>query len=101
MSKAMAKSAHKYVVIDEAGEAFIQGARVKVKNLVVHYKWGMTLEEILEGFPNISSAQLFDALSYYHDHRQEVEASLERDDLEEITKEFNLQFQSDRTLKQG
>ncbi|GFP20979.1 hypothetical protein HKBW3S43_00220 [Candidatus Hakubella thermalkaliphila] len=99
MGEAIANLEHKYVTVGKDREAFIRGTRVKVKNLIIHYKSGMPIEEILEGFPNIAPAQLFDALSYYHDNQQEIEASIRRDDLKEIKKEFKLELQLDGTLK--
>lgn len=29
--------------------------------------------EILKGFPTITAAQLHDAISYYHDYKEEIE----------------------------
>jgi hypothetical protein len=29
--------------------------------------------ELLEGFPQLCEAQIYDALSYYYDHRQEID----------------------------
>lgn len=71
---------HRYVEIDPAkydGKPVISGTRVPVSALVMHYKSGMSLEEILEGYPNITSAQLFDALSYYFDNKAAIDAELE------------------------
>jgi hypothetical protein len=33
--------------------------------------------EILKGFPTITAAQLYDALSYYYDHKDEIEEFIE------------------------
>ena len=71
---------HRYVEINPAkydGKPVIIGTRVPVSALVMHYRSGMPLEEILEGYPNISSAQLFDALSYYFDNKDTIDAELE------------------------
>jgi len=29
---------------------------------------GLSVEEILEGLPHLTPAQVYEALSYYHDH---------------------------------
>jgi hypothetical protein len=37
---------------------------------------GMDVEEILEGLAQLTAAQVYDALSYYQDHRQEIERDI-------------------------
>ncbi|MDI6839446.1 MAG: DUF433 domain-containing protein [bacterium] len=92
------KSEYKYIEkID--GVPFVKGTKLPVKALVIHYKAGMSIEDILDGFPNITPAQLFDTLAYYHDHKNEIEEDIEEDSLEYIEKEFNLKLAPDRTLK--
>lgn len=76
----MQNTLHRYVEIDPSkydGKPIISGTRVPVRALVMHYRSGMPLEEILEGYPNITSAQLFDALSYYFDNKAAIDADLE------------------------
>ncbi|MDP2151611.1 MAG: DUF433 domain-containing protein [Parvibaculum sp.] len=57
------------------GKAVIKGTRVPVASIVNHYRSGMSMEEILEGYPSITPAQLFDALSYYFD-KEEIDKEL-------------------------
>ncbi len=59
------------------GKAVIKGTRIPVASIVNHYRSGMSIEEILEGYPSIKPAQLFDALSYYFDHKGEIDKELE------------------------
>ncbi len=59
------------------GKAVIKGTRIPVASIVNHYRSGMSIEEILEGYPSIKPAQLFDALSYYFDHKDEIDKELE------------------------
>ena len=70
---------HRYVEIDPSkyeGKPVIVGTRIPVQALVMHYRSGMPLDEILEGYPNITSAQLFDALSYYFDNKAAIDADM-------------------------
>lgn len=62
------------------GKALIKDTRVPVVSIINHYRSGMNLEEILEGYPNITAAQMFDAISYYFDNKEEIEKELEIDD---------------------
>jgi len=59
----------------------------------------MSVEEILEGFPNITPAQFYDAISYYYDYKEQVEKEIKAEDLHEIEKEFNLKLQFNGSLK--
>jgi len=70
---------HLYIQKDPAvyeGKAVIKGTRIPVASIVNHYRSGMNIEEILEGYPSVTPAQLFDALSYYFDNKEEVEREL-------------------------
>ncbi len=58
------------------GKAIIKNSRIPVSMLVLHYRSGMAIEEILEAYPNIGPSQLFDALSYYFDHKHEIDNEL-------------------------
>jgi uncharacterized protein (DUF433 family) len=77
---------------------FVKGTKIPVKALVIHYKTGMSAENILEGFPNITPSQFFEALAYYYDNKDEIEESIENDSIEHIEKEFNLKLTPDRKL---
>ncbi len=58
------------------GKAVIKGTRIPVASIVNHYRSGMSIEEILEGYPSVTPAQLFDALSYYFDNKEEIDSEL-------------------------
>lgn len=66
------KASNKY-----EGKALIKGTRIPVSSIINNYRSGMNIEEILEGYPNINPAQLFDALSYYFDHKKEIDKEFE------------------------
>jgi uncharacterized protein (DUF433 family) len=63
------------------GKACIAGHRIRVMDIVVmHDHWKKTPEEIVaEVYPSITLADVYAALAYYHDHREEIEASFEED----------------------
>jgi len=73
-------TAHLHIEKDPSkyeGKAVIKGTRIPVASIVNHYRSGMSIEEILEGYPSITHAQLFDALSYYFDNKEEIDKELE------------------------
>lgn len=71
---------HLYIEKDPAkyeGKAVIKGTRIPVASIVNHYRSGMSVEEIIEGYPSLTPAPLFDALSYYFDNKDEIDRELE------------------------
>lgn len=58
------------------GEPIILNTRIMVRTIVEHYQLGSSIEEILWDFPQLSSAQIHDALAYYHDHKQDMDTLL-------------------------
>ncbi|MFQ5859170.1 MAG: DUF433 domain-containing protein [Anaerolineae bacterium] len=71
------RTSHPHIVkIDGVcgGEAIIEGTRIAVWHVVgYYYKVGMSVEEILADWDYLTPAQVFDALAYYHDHREEID----------------------------
>jgi uncharacterized protein (DUF433 family) len=45
---------------------------------VVFYvlRQGMTPEELVREFPHLTLAQVYDALSYYYDHKEEIDQEM-------------------------
>jgi uncharacterized protein (DUF433 family) len=76
---ATAQTQHFYIEKNPSkyeGKAVIKGTRIPVASIVNHYRSGMSIEEILEGYPSVTPAQLFDALSYYFDNKEEIDREL-------------------------
>ena len=72
---------HLYVVTDDGilgGEPIIKGTRTPIRAIVEIYRLGTSPEEIPIHLPHLTLAQVFDALSYYNDHPDEVNAYIER-----------------------
>lgn len=58
------------------GKAAIDRTRVRVNNVAFLHKEGKTADEILVEYPDLTPAQVHAALTYYYDHREEIEAEL-------------------------
>ncbi len=80
------------------GRPIIKGTRVPVKAIVGYYKLGVSVEEILEGLPHLSAAQVFEALSYYHDHVSEIEQDIEASRVERLIERYGLRARPDGRL---
>jgi Uncharacterized conserved protein len=73
------------------GKACISGHRIRVMDIVVwHEMRNYSAEEIIAMFPGISLADVYAALTYYFDNREEIEADFAQDDAlaAELTKEY-------------
>ncbi len=72
-------TSHRYVTRVESilnGEPIITGTRTPVRAVVEHWKFGDAPEDIVRKLPHLRLAQVFDALSYYDDHRDEIERAI-------------------------
>lgn len=68
---------HRYIVrVDGVcgGRPVIEGTRLSVKLIVGWSRMGMAPEEIAAQYPYVSVAQIVDALAYYEDHTEEIDA---------------------------
>ena len=74
------------------GSPVIKGSRITVRLIVGFYKCGTTPDEILEMYPHLAPAAVYDAISYYHDHQAEVEKDIEESTLEKVMERNNMVF---------
>ena len=59
-----------------SGETIILGTRIMVRTIIEQYQLRNSIEEVLCDLPHLTSAQIHDALSYYHDHKQDMDVLL-------------------------
>jgi uncharacterized protein (DUF433 family) len=63
------------------GRACIAGHRIRVLDVVAWHEWrGRSPEEIVDLFPGITLADVYAALAYYFDNRQEIDAERNKQD---------------------
>lgn len=58
------------------GKAVIAGTRIPVWLLVANTQDGISPDEIDAAYPELTLAQIHDALSYYYDHPEEIDAEI-------------------------
>lgn len=64
---------------DDEGRVWIEGANTRVIQIAIDkYAHGWSAEEIQAQHPHLSLAQIHAALSYYYDHKPEIDAEIER-----------------------
>jgi len=72
---------HPYVSSDDSilnGALIVKGTRTPVRAIAELWKFGVTPEEIVMRLPHVTLAQVFDALSSYQDHCEEVDQDILR-----------------------
>ena len=60
----------------QGGRPVIKGTRFRVSSIVQNHRRGLSADEMLREFPHLSPAQLYDALSFYYDHRTQVDREI-------------------------
>lgn len=62
------------------GSPHIAGHRVRVLDIVVwHEKRGFSPDQIVDQFPGITLGDVYAALAYYFDHREEIETEFNQE----------------------
>lgn len=61
------------------GKPRVAGHRITVQNIVIwHERMGLGVHEIVDEY-NLTLSEVYAALAYYHDHRAEIDASIQAD----------------------
>ncbi|MGR3175045.1 MAG: DUF433 domain-containing protein [Candidatus Scalindua sp.] len=92
MSQTAEKVKHAYIVSRKGycgGRPIIVGTKFPVSSIVNYIlKQGMTPEELVKEFPHLSLSQIYDALSYYYDHKEEMDKDIESSSEISLSKEL-------------
>ncbi len=57
------------------GKPRIAGTRVRVQDVAAYHNGGMGIEEMVDQF-DLTPGQVYAALAYYYDHREEIEREM-------------------------
>jgi uncharacterized protein (DUF433 family) len=58
------------------GAPRIDGTRIRVSQIVLMTEQGISADEIVSSFPHLSLGQVYAALSFYHDHRAQIDQEI-------------------------
>ncbi|MFO0792433.1 MAG: DUF433 domain-containing protein [Candidatus Brocadiaceae bacterium] len=58
------------------GRSVIEGTRIPIWSIIKWYKVGMSVEDIIREFPQLTPSKVHDAFSYYYDNQGEVEKDI-------------------------
>ena len=71
---------NRYIVTNSEilnGEPIVTNTRTPVRAIVEMWRSGTAPEEITQGLPHLTLAQVFDALSYYSDNQEQINHYIE------------------------
>jgi uncharacterized protein (DUF433 family) len=76
---ARVQTEHPHIVRVEGvcgGRPIVTGTRISVRTIVERTRLGDSPEQIVAHYPPLTLAQVYDALSYYHEHKAEIEEEI-------------------------
>ncbi len=74
----MSTVASPHIAIRSDGHPITADSHYKVRILVEEYLGGVTPAEMQEAHPRLTLSEIHAALSYYYDHKQEMDAEIAR-----------------------
>jgi len=86
MSAPAEKTTHPYIVSLAdycGGSPVIKGTKFPVRSVVNYVLCqGISPEELVGEFPHLTLAQVYDALSYYYDHKEAIDQDIQENSQE-------------------
>jgi uncharacterized protein (DUF433 family) len=68
------------------GDPVIAGSRISVAFIARFLRSGVGAEEIIATYPHLAPAAVYDAISYYLDHRDEIDRDIDENTPEALAK---------------
>ena len=87
------RTGHPYIVRVPGvcgGRPIVRGSRVAVWHIARLFKAGYTVDEIEQEYPHLPPASIYDAISYYLDHQDEIEHDIAENRIETVTARHRL-----------
>ena len=75
------------------GEPILQGTRISVRDIIERVWAHQSVEDILAALPHLTVAQVHAALSYYYEHRPEIDRLIEESQPERIIAVYGLKVE--------
>jgi uncharacterized protein (DUF433 family) len=83
-SRGPAETRREHIAVEPGhcgGQAHIAGHRIKVQHVAAwHERLGKSPDEIVAEHPGLTLADVYAALTYYYDHREQIDADLRADE---------------------
>ena len=73
----MATTSYAHITFTPEGKPNIDGMRIKVELIATLHNAGASPEQMVEDYPPLTLAQIYSALAYYYDHKDEIDGQIE------------------------
>lgn len=93
---------HPHIVQTEGvcgGRPHIRRSRISVRTVAELHRAGESVAEICATYPHLDPAAIYDAISYYLDHRTEIIAEIESNRLENVLAEHGATMNEDGLIR--
>lgn len=94
MTQAVQENVHPYIVSHKdycGGSPVIKGTKFPVRSIVNYVlRQGFSPEELVREFSHLTLAQVYDALSYYYDHKEDIDRELKENTEERLRAQKDL-----------
>lgn len=74
------------------GAPIVRGSRITVRLIAQMYRAGDSVDDILQTYPHLTATAVHDAISYYLDHRAEIEQDILANRIENVLAETGAQM---------
>ncbi len=74
------------------GVPIVRGTRIPVRLVAQMYRAGDSVDDILTSYPQLDPATVHDAISYYLDHREEIEQEIAAHRIENVLPDTGAQM---------
>lgn len=95
---------HPYVVRQEGyrgGRPILRGTNMPVWLMVAMWKSGDTMDEISIAYPHLEPAAVYDAISYYLDHQEEIESQIAENKIHKVLRDAGATMYEDGVIQFG
>jgi uncharacterized protein (DUF433 family) len=96
------RTEHPHIVMTPGtvgGRPRIDGTRISVEHIAGYVNAGVTAAEIVEDLPHLTLAAVHDAISYYFDHKEDLDRGIEENSLEKAIERGDFEQGPDGILR--
>ncbi|MBI5283830.1 MAG: DUF433 domain-containing protein [Chloroflexi bacterium] len=89
------RTEHPHIVMTPGvcgGRPRIDGTRISVEFIARFVNDGVGAEKIVESYPHLTLAGVYSAISYYYDHKEELDAAIEEHSLEQAVERGEIEI---------
>ncbi|MCP3961815.1 MAG: DUF433 domain-containing protein [bacterium] len=93
---------HPHIVRTEGvcgGSPRIRGSRISVRTVAELHLAGESAQEVADTYPHVGLAAVHDAISYYLDHRDQIDAEIEGNRIENVLEDHGATLGEDGVIR--